>query len=181
MKSSEEQIGCQIEGLDRIPDPNAEVLQPPLARRMSLKVARRLNPRIKWTILERVDHLVTWFSTRTGRSVKPAAFAPRATATVLKTGDLVRVRSKEEVEATLNIWRQLKGCGFMEEMEPYCGTTQWVLKPVKRFLDERDYTIKKCQGIVLLEGLMCQGTEAFGPCDRSCYYFWREEWLEKID
>jgi hypothetical protein len=27
---------------------------------------------------------------------------------------------------------------------------------------------------------MCQGTKDFGRCDRSCFFFWREEWLEKL-
>lgn len=41
--------------------------------------------------------------------------------------------------------------------------------------------MKKTRGIVLLEGLMCQGIEGLGACDRSCLFFWREEWLEKIE
>lgn len=99
----------------------------------------------------------------------------------LKPGDLVRIKTKEEVKSTLDRWNQLKGCAFVEEMWPYCGTTQRVFKPVEKFLDERDYLMKKCHGIVILDGLMCQGTKDFGKCDRSCYYFWRQEWLEKID
>ena len=98
----------------------------------------------------------------------------------LEVGDLVFVKSKEEIQKTLNNWNQLKGCAFMEEMWPYCGTKQKVLKRVEKFLDERDYLVKKCKGIVILENVMCEGTKDFGPCDRSCYFFWREEWLEKI-
>jgi hypothetical protein len=97
----------------------------------------------------------------------------------LKSGDKVKVRSIEEIKGTLNRWNQLKGCSFMEEMWPYCGTTQRVLKMVEKFLDERDYLKKKCRGIIILEGVMCQGTKDFGLCDRSCFFFWREEWLEK--
>jgi len=67
------------------------------------------------------------------------------------------------------------------EMSIYCGTTQRVLKRMERFVDERDYRVKKCNGIILLEGLNCQGTTDYGRCDRNCYFFWREEWLEKID
>lgn len=100
--------------------------------------------------------------------------------TTLEPGDMVRVKSKEEIQLTLNRWNQLKGCSFMEEMWPYCDTTQRVLKRVEKFLDERDYLVKRCGGIVILNGLMCQGTKDFGPCDRSCFFFWREEWLEKI-
>jgi hypothetical protein len=99
----------------------------------------------------------------------------------LQPGDRVRVRSREEIQATLDRWNGLRGCSFMKEMAPFCDTTQRVHKPVLRFLDERDYRVKKTKGIVLLEGVYCQGTEKFGPCDRSCFFFWREEWLEKID
>jgi hypothetical protein len=100
--------------------------------------------------------------------------------TSLRAGDLVRVRSREEIAATLNMWGELKGCGFLAEMWRYCDTTQRVLKPVERFLDERDYQMKKTRGLILLEGIMCEGTADYGRCDRACYFFWREEWLEKI-
>jgi hypothetical protein len=66
-------------------------------------------------------------------------------------------------------------------MEQYCDTTQRVLKPVERCLDERDYRILRLRGVVLLEGLICKGMGGVGRCDRSCFYFWREEWLQKID
>jgi hypothetical protein len=99
---------------------------------------------------------------------------------LLQPGDTVRVRSKEEIKSTLNRWNQLKRCAFMEEMWPYCGTIQQVHKRVERFLDERDYLLKKCKGIILLKDVFCEGTKDFGSCDRSCFYFWREEWLEKI-
>lgn len=99
---------------------------------------------------------------------------------VLKKGDLVRVRSKDEIHSTLNHLGQLKGCTFMQGMTGYCGTLQRVLKPMNRFVDERDLRVKSCSGLVLLEGVMCQGTSEFGQCDRSCLFFWRLEWLEKI-
>jgi hypothetical protein len=100
---------------------------------------------------------------------------------VLQPGDNVRVRSREEIQATLNYWNQLKGCSFMEEMSPYCNTKQRVLKRIEKFLDERDYLMKKTRGVVILDGIFCKGTKDFGACDRTCFYFWREEWLEKVN
>lgn len=100
---------------------------------------------------------------------------------VLSPGDLVRVKSEEEIRKTLDRWNKLKGCAIMDNMWQYCGSEQRVLKVVKQFLDERDYLLKKCKGVVILDGTTCDGTKWFGPCDRSCYYFWREEWLEKVD
>jgi hypothetical protein len=98
----------------------------------------------------------------------------------LVAGDMVRIRTKEEIQATLNREGKLKGCSFIGEMWQYCGTTQKVFKPVTRFVDERNYKVVHAKGLVLLEGVMCSGTDFYGKCDRSCLFFWREEWLEKI-
>lgn len=104
----------------------------------------------------------------------------KQSVSTFKAGDRVRVRSLEEIEATLDHLGKTKGCAFLKAMEQYCGTEQRVLKPVERFVDERDLRVKKCKGIVLLEGVMCPGTTTFGRCDRCCFLFWREEWLEKV-
>ncbi len=98
----------------------------------------------------------------------------------LQAGDKVRVLSLDEIEATLDEDGKTKGCVFMKAQEKYCGSVQRVFKSMERFVDERDFNVKKCKGMVLLEGVMCDGTEVFGRCDRSCLLFWREEWLEKL-
>lgn len=126
----------------------------------------------------RTNDLLNRLARLTGRGVRPAV--PASPTCPLQAGDLVRVRPQAEIEATLNHWRQLKGCTFMPEMAQYCGTVQRVLKRMERFVDERDLRAKRATGIVLLEGVLCQGTADFGPCDRACHLFWREEWLEKI-
>jgi hypothetical protein len=100
--------------------------------------------------------------------------------TRLAAGDWVRVRSQEEIQATLDNWNELRGCAFLTYMWQYCGTNQQVLVSMARFLDERDYKVKKCNGIILLKDVMCEGTPVFGQCDRRCHLFWREEWLEKV-
>lgn len=99
----------------------------------------------------------------------------------LQAGERVRIRSKAEIQSTLDHWNSLKGCTFLEEMWPYCGTNQRVLKRMERFLDERDYRLKRTSGSVLLDGVICNGTIDFGKCDRSCFFFWREEWLERLE
>jgi hypothetical protein len=99
----------------------------------------------------------------------------------LKAGDWVRVRSWEEIQPMLDPFKETRGCAFLEDMRQYCGTKQRVFKSMERFLDERDYKVKKVRGVILLENVICGGVPAFGRCDRSCFLFWREEWLEKID
>jgi hypothetical protein len=95
-------------------------------------------------------------------------------------GDLVRVRSREDIMATLDPFKELKGCAFLPEMYQYCGTQQRVLRSMQHFMDERDYKLKKVRGVILLENIICNGTPTFGACDRCCFLFWREEWLERI-
>ena len=86
----------------------------------------------------------------------------------------------DEILETLDPFNELKGCAFLPEMHQYCGTKQVVFKSMERFIDERDYKPKKTHGIILLENVICNGTPLYGKCDRCCFLFWREEWLEKI-
>jgi hypothetical protein len=160
---------CQIHGLERMSEPLGRV-----------EIVWQTRNRLKRIIKRRLNYLRNWFSEVA--AIRGVASTPRVNAatTGLRTGDQVRVRSREEIQSTLNRWNRLKQTTFTEEMWPYCGTTQHILKRVDRFLDERDYRMKKCRGIVLLEGVICEGTKDYGRCDRSCYFFWREEWLEKI-
>ncbi len=68
----------------------------------------------------------------------------------------------------------------MDEMWVHCGKSFKVMKNVHRILDERSMKMKKCKNVVLLEGLMCNGSWPFKDCDRSCYFLWKEAWLIKI-
>ena len=124
---------------------------------------------------------VTAFISSRGKNNAQSVHQPANITESLKAGDMVRIRSKEEIRATLDEWNRLKGCGFLEEMWPYCSTVQRVYKRVEQFMDERDYVVKKCRKLVILEGVFCHGTVDFGKCDRTCFFFWREEWLEKVN
>jgi hypothetical protein len=124
-----------------------------------------------------INKIVDYFRRNQGPEVVPVG----PYAQQINTGDLVRVKSEASIKATLDHWGILKGCMFMPEMAKYCGTNQRVFRRMERFVDERDYHVKQSHGIILLEGLHCQGTSHYGRCDRACFYFWREEWLEKSD
>lgn len=141
----------------------------------------QLRNRLKRILKRRLRYLKNLPLKGTGDRIVGPVSSAHIAAVALQPGDLVRVRSREQIRATLDRWGRLKGCDIMEEMWQYCCTSQRVLKRVEKFLDERDYRVKRCKGIILLEGIMCEGTVDYGPCDRSCYYFWREEWLEKIE
>jgi hypothetical protein len=143
------------------------------------QAALQLGNRIRRVVKRRRTYLVNLLAELTN-GVASSRTPVLSAAAALNAGDAVRVRSREEIQQSLNRWNQLKGCSFMEEMERYCGTRQRIFKRVERFLDERDYRSKRCRGIYLLDGVLCEGTRDFGPCDRSCFFFWREEWLERL-
>lgn len=134
--------------------------------------------RLKRIFNRRWSYLLNLFSQT--KELSGVQLVERVLSDHLKPGDSVQVLSMEEIKGTLNNWNQFKGCSFMGEMDKYCGTTQKVFKRVEKFLDERDYLMKKSNGIVILEGVYCEGTKDFGPCDRTCFFFWREEWLRKL-
>lgn len=171
---------CQAQSLKRITIGRESTPPLPLFRRLKLEMRRRLSLRTIRRIQNLVDHFYSWFSKFEEKSHPGNEIVIPTIKSRLQPGDIVRVRSKEEIQATLNRWGEFRGCGFMDDMWQYCDSTQVVVKPLQRFVDERDYQIKRTKGIVLLEGLHCQGTPIFGRCDRNCFYFWREEWLEKI-
>ncbi len=157
---------------------------PRMAEPMSVaEVTWQRRNRVIRILKRRWRYMMNLFSelATTTKSAPMETVQTRKATVPLQPGDTVRVRSKEEIQATLDRWNMLKRCAFMEEMQPYCGTAQRVLRRVEKFLDERDYLLKKCKGIIILDGVLCRGTKDFGACDRSCFFFWREEWLEKVD
>ena len=110
----------------------------------------------------------------------PSAAAPGVAA--FREGDLVRIKSRTGIEATLDLWGAVRGCVFLREMYRYCGGTYRVRKELKRFYDERSGRLVRCRDLYLLDGLVCRGERRLfvEPCDRNCFLFWHAAWLEKV-
>ena len=108
---------------------------------------------------------------------------PQTVGAAIREGDRVRVRSRAEILRTLNERNKLEGCFFMQEMFDYCGSEQKVLRKVEHFFDEAAGKMRKARAIFILEGVHCSGnlTGYVTKCDRHCYSFWKEAWLERID
>jgi len=98
----------------------------------------------------------------------------------LKPGELVEVKSEQEIRATLNLNRRYKGLYFMRGMRKFCGQRLRVYKRVEQILLESSGEFRKVKNTVLLEGAICDGQERC-RCDRSCFYYWRELWLRKVE
>jgi hypothetical protein len=98
----------------------------------------------------------------------------------IKAGDLVEVRSREEVLATLDEQGCLDGLPFMPEMLPFCGRRFRVQAVAHKTCD----TVFNRGGLRVrnalhLEELRCDGS-AHGGCQASCLLFWKTSWVRKI-
>ena len=102
----------------------------------------------------------------------------------LQPGEWVRVKSYEEIRATLNTDGANRNMRFDAEALPYCGRTFKVHSRVEKFIDEptgRLTTMKT--PAVILEGVFCQchySPKRMG-CPRSIYLWWRENWVERAE
>jgi hypothetical protein len=112
----------------------------------------------------------------------PGARTPDANLN-LQPGELVRVKSYDQILATLDPLNKNRGLGFDAEMVPYCGRSFRVLKRVKSILNEKTgQMIEFKNPSIMLEGVVCESrySECRLFCPRSIYSYWREIWLERI-
>jgi len=98
----------------------------------------------------------------------------------LQPGELVEVKSVEEIMATLDGNRRYKGLRWMTGMRKYCGKQYRVYKRLERIMLESNGELRNMKNTVLLENVVCDGFE-FGRCDRACFHFWREGWLRRVN
>lgn len=98
----------------------------------------------------------------------------------LQPGELVRIKSKADIEQTLDENRFNRGMGFDEEMARFCGQTARVLNRVDRCIDEKTGQMLTMKSpCIVLEGVVCAGAYK-GNCPREFVPFWREIWLERV-
>jgi hypothetical protein len=95
----------------------------------------------------------------------------------LQPGELVQVRSKEEIIATLDTRNRNRGLLFDFEMLAYCGGIYRVLRRVHHTIDDRTGKMMKMKfPCIVLEGVVCR-SDYHGLCPRAIYSYWRENWL----
>jgi len=99
----------------------------------------------------------------------------------LRAGDRVRVRTLEEVLATLDSNARLDGLPFMPEMANCGGKEFTVLKRVEKINDLADRSgLRRMKDAVILDGVRCDGT-FHGGCQALCQSIWKETWLVRVD
>lgn len=97
----------------------------------------------------------------------------------LQPGELVQVRSKEEIMATLDKSQHHRGLWFDAEMLPYCNGIYRVLRRVHNIIDEKTgKMINMKYSCIILEGVVCR-SDFHRLCPRAIYPYWRENWLKR--
>lgn len=102
----------------------------------------------------------------------------------LQPGELVRVKSYEDILATINQDNKNQGLYFDAELVPYCGKVFRVFRRISRVIDERTgKMIKFKHDSIMLENVVCQGRYSNNRmfCPRAMPCFWREIWLERVE
>lgn len=98
----------------------------------------------------------------------------------LTAGELVEIRSKEEILSTLDKNACLDGMPFMPEMFQYCGMQFRVFKRAHKTCD----TVFPVRGRRMANAVhletRCNGA-AHGGCQAACLIFWKESWLKRVD
>ena len=99
----------------------------------------------------------------------------------LKPGEIVEIKSREEIFATLDENDETQGLRFDAELLKYCGRRARVLRRMENIIDEktgRMLTIRRDR--VILDRVTCSG-DYHRSCPRATYTYWCEAWLRRVE
>jgi hypothetical protein len=102
----------------------------------------------------------------------------------IRPGEKVRVKSRAEIEQTLDATGKTRGLGFDREMLPYCDEIHTVKYRVERFIDDRTGELIELKSdAFILDAVVCSGllSENRWFCPRGLYPWWRGCWLHSVD
>lgn len=102
----------------------------------------------------------------------------------LRPGELVRIKSHDEILKTLDTSNKNRGLFFDAEEVPYCGGVYRVVKRVNKIINERTGKMRRMKNpCIVLDSVICQSrfSECRLFCPRSIYAYWREIWLERVE
>ncbi len=110
-----------------------------------------------------------------------ATGAPPSVPLNLQPGDLVEVKSKEEIFETLDERDRTRGLRFDSELLKYCGRRGRVSHRVDRIINEKTGTMIPIKSdAIIIEEFFCTG-DYHRACPRSVYAWWRESWLRRVE
>lgn len=101
----------------------------------------------------------------------------------LRPGELVRIKSYDEILTTFDRDNRNRSMSFDGEMVPYCGRIYRVRDRIERFIDEKTGKMKALKTpAVILDDVFCRSRYSYHRmyCPRSIFAWWREVWLERV-
>ena len=95
-------------------------------------------------------------------------------------GDLVEIRSAEEILAGLDSRGEHDSLQFMPEMLQYCGRTFRIDKIAGKTCDTVNWSgMREMRSTVHLADVRCDG-QAHGGCQAGCLIYWKTSWLKPV-
>ncbi|MBX3305834.1 MAG: hypothetical protein KF751_07225 [Nitrospira sp.] len=99
----------------------------------------------------------------------------------LKPGELVEVKSSEEIRQTLNRKGCNRGLRYDHGLNQFCGTRHKVRDRLDRIIIESTGRMVTIEGTVTLVDTTCLcDMNALGGCPRQDPVYWRESWLKHV-
>ena len=99
----------------------------------------------------------------------------------LRPGELVEVKSREEIFETLDESDRTRGLRFDGEMLQYCGRRGRVLRRIQKIIDEKTGRMLSIDSdCIVIDGFICTG-DYHRSCPRAVYPYWRESWLKRVE
>lgn len=93
----------------------------------------------------------------------------------------VRVKSRCEIESTLDRGGRNRGLWFDPEMLQFCGQVMRVSRVVKQVIDETTGELRVFRHpTIVLDDKSCTGA-AHQFCSRAALFYWRSIWVEAAD
>jgi len=105
--------------------------------------------------------------------------APTVEPLHLRPGDMVRVKSLNQIRETLDENGKHNNLLFAPTMTSFCGKELRVRDRVENIILEGSTRQRKVNDTVLLEDAICDGV-CHRLCPRQSFLFWRECWLERV-
>src|SRR5882724_2811801 len=99
----------------------------------------------------------------------------------LQPGEIVEIKSLEEMRQTLDSRGRNRGLVCDIELGKFSGTRYRVLSRLDQMVSESDGRMRKLQGTVILDGNMCMCARVLGGCPRLEFCYWREIWLKRVN
>jgi hypothetical protein len=119
-----------------------------------------------------------------GKTFDPVAGPLRRTRVEklnLEAGDIVEVKSLEEITQTLDQNSKNRGLFYDRGLGKYSGHQYRVQNRLDFLISESSGKMIKTESTVILENVTCSCNNVVGGCPRQDVVYWREIWLKRIN